>query len=294
MSTFCSLQKWWYNFRVIIDFHTHIFPPKVRDNRSEYLKQDPSFSTLYSNPQARLASAEDLIASMNQAGIDISIVLNIGWADHELCVETNNYILEAISHYPDRLVGFCAIQPRAGEAAIAEIERCARGGVRGIGELRSDTQGYDLGDEITMRPTAEMARRHRLVILTHSSEPVGHFYAGKGTITPDILYRFISNFTDLDIVCSHWGGGLPFYLFMPEVSQALGHVFFDTAASPFLYRNEVFAWVAQIAGADRILLGTDYPLVAQSKLIGSIQSLSLPEETKKAILGGNARKLLGL
>ena len=279
---------------VIIDFHTHIFPPRVRDNRSEYLKRDPSFSTLYSNPQARLASAEDLIASMDQAGIDISIVLNIGWADHELCVETNNYILEAISHYPDRLVGFCAIQPRAGEAAIAEIERCAKGGVRGIGELRSDIQGYDLDDEITMRPTAKMARRHRLIILTHSSEPVGHSYAGKGTITPDILYRFVSNFPDLDIVCSHWGGGLPFYLFMPEVSQALDHVFFDTAASPLLYRNKVFAWVAKIAGADRILLGTDYPLVAQSRLIGSIQSLSLPEETKKAILGGNASKLLRL
>ena len=281
-------------YRVIIDFHTHIFPPRFRENREEYLGRDPLFAHLYSDPKAKLATAEELIASMDKEGIDISIILNIGWTDLELCRQTNDYIMEAISRYPNRLVGFCAIQPRAGEAAIAEIERCARGGMRGIGELRPDIQGFDLGDEVTMGPVIEAARRHGFILLTHSSEPVGHDYKGKGNITPDILYRFICHFPELPIVCAHWGGGLPFYALMPEVKTALANVFFDTAASPFLYRPEIFKYVSEIVGTDKILFGTDYPLMPQSRVIKQLQSLNMGPEAEALILGGNAQKLLDL
>lgn len=278
----------------IIDFHTHIFPPRLRENREDYLGRDPLFAHLYTDPKAKVATAEELIASMDEEGIDISIILNIGWTDHELCCQTNDYIMEAIARYPQRLVGFCAIQPKAGAAAIAEIERCARGGMRGIGELRPDIQGFDLADEATMGPVIETARRHGLILLTHSSEPVGHDYKGKGTITPDIIYRFICRFPDIPIVCAHWGGGLPFYALMPEVKTALDNVFFDTAASPFLYRPEIFKYVAEILGVDKILFGTDYPLMSQSRVIKQLQSLNMGEEAEALILGGNAKKLLGL
>jgi predicted TIM-barrel fold metal-dependent hydrolase len=145
-----------------------------------------------------------------------------------------------------------------------------------------------------MAPIARVAREHRLVILTHTSEPVGHLYPGKGTITPDILYRFITNFPALALVCAHWGGGLPFYALMPEVTRALSNVYFDTAASPLLYRDEIFRHVAEIVGADKILFGSDYPLIRQSRIVKSIQSLSLSEEARSMILGGNARRLLSL
>lgn len=279
---------------MIIDFHTHVFPPQLRQNREDYLGRDPLFAHLYSDPRAKVATAEELIASMDEEGIDLSVILNIGWTDHELCHETNDYIMEAISRYPDRLVGFCAIQPRAGDAAIAEIERCVRGGIRGIGEMRPDIQGFDPDDEAIMSPVIEAARHHGLILLTHSSEPVGHEYMGKGSITPDILYRFISKFPDLPIVCAHWGGGLPFYALMPEVKTALENVFFDTAASPFLYRPDIFKHVAEIVGVDKILFGTDYPLMPQSRVIKQLQSLNIGEEAEALILGGNAKRLLGL
>ncbi|MBA7597727.1 hypothetical protein ES703_04733 [subsurface metagenome] len=279
---------------MIIDFHTHIFSPRLRENREQYLGRDPCFAHLYSDPKAELATAEELIASMDQEGIDRSIVLNIGWVSHQMCVETNDYIMEAISRYPERLVGFCALQPKAGEAAIAELERCARGGMRGIGEMRPDTQGFDLGDEATMRPIVEAAAEHRFILLTHASEPVGHLYSGKGNITPDILYRFICHFPQIPIVCAHWGGGLPFYALMPEVSQALENVFFDTAATPFLYRPEIFTHVAQIVGFDKILFGSDYPLLAPSRITSQLRSLGLGQEAEGLILGGNAERLLGL
>jgi len=279
---------------VIIDFHTHIFPPWLRERRDEYIKRDPCFSLLYSQPEAKIATAEELLASMDEAGIDLSVVLNVGWVSHELCVKTNDYILDSVSRYPTRLVGFCAIQPRAGDAAIAELERCAKAGAKGIGELRADVQGFDLADKTTMKPLVDAALKHDLIFLTHSSEPVGHEYSGKGSITPDILYSFVTAFPNLKLVCAHWGGGLPFYALMPEVAKALANVFFDTAATVFLYKPEIFEQMSHIIGSDKILFGSDYPLMHQNRVLAQIQSSQLPEEDKARIFGANAQKLLCL
>lgn len=229
---------------------------------------------------------------MDENGVDLSVVLNIGWVSHELCVETNDYILNSIVRYPKRLVGFCAIQPKAGDAAIAELERCAKAGAKGIGELRSDIQGFDLTDKTLMEPLVDTAIENNLIFLTHSSEPVGHQYTGKGSITPDILYSFVLDFPDLKIVCAHWGGGLPFYALMPEVGKSFTNVFFDTAATVFLYQPQIFEQVSQIIGSDKILFGTDYPLIHQNRVLAQIQSSELPEEDKSKILGANAQKLL--
>jgi len=123
---------------------------------------------------------------------------------------------------------------------------------------------------------------------------VGHEYSGKGSITPDILYSFITAFPKLKIVCAHWGGGLPFYAMMPEVARALANVFFDTAATVFLYKPEIFEQMIRIIGSDKILFGTDYPLMHQNRVISQIQSSELAEENKARILGANAQKLLCL
>ena len=277
---------------VIVDFHTHIFPAWLRERRDEYSKSDPCFSLLYSQPKAKMATAEELLASMDEAGIGLSVVLNAGWVSHELCVRTNDYILDSVSRYPTRLVGFCAIQPGTGDAAVVELERCARAGARGVGELRSDIQGFSLADKTTMKPLVDAALKHDLIFLTHSSEPVGHDYSGKGSITPGILYSFIAAFPSLKLVCAHWGGGLPFYALMPEVDDALDNVFFDTAATVFLYKPDIFEHMSHLIGSHKILFGSDYPLVPQNRVIAQIQSSQLPEEDKARILGANAQELL--
>jgi len=279
---------------MIIDFHTHVFPPEIKKDRDKYIERDPCFAILYSDPKAKIATADELIASMDESGVDVSVIANIGWTTHELCLETNDYIMESVSRYPQRLIGFGAVQPQSPEGAVNEIERLAKAGIKGIGEMRADIQLFDLSDELMMAPFVEAVRKHRLILLTHASEPVGHKYPGKGGITPDILYTFITSFPDLIIVCAHWGGGLPFYALMPEVKKAMSNVFFDTAASPFLYSPEIYNQVIQLVGADKILFGSDYPLLAQSRLLKEIRSLDLPGETERLILSGNARRLLGI
>lgn len=277
-----------------VDFHTHVFPPQIKKKRSQYVESDPCFAVLYANPEARIATAEELIAEMDRTGIDISVIHNIGWTTHDLCVETNDYIIDAVSRYPQRLVGFFAVQPQSPRAAVAEIERCARAGLRGVGEIRPDLQLFDLADEAVITPFVEALQEHNLILLTHASEPVGHSYPGKGNVTPDVLYPFIASYPELTVVCGHWGGGLLFYSLMPEVKEAMKNVYFDTAASPFLYSSEVYRQGIKLAGADKILFGSDYPLLPPRRLLNEIEALELNEDSRNLMLSGNALRLLGI
>ena len=279
---------------MVIDFHTHVFPTDLRERRDDLLAGDLTLSTLYSNPAARMASAEELVSTMDGAGIDVSVMQGIGWNDVGLARHANDYAIEAVLRFPMRLRGFCSVNPRWGAAAVAEVERCAKAGLSGIGELHPDTQGFDLGDEATMAPIVEAATALGMPILTHASEPVGHPYAGKGRTTPEVLERFIAGFPDATLICAHWGGGLPFYALMPEVLASLQNVFFDTAASPFLYRPDVFPTVVQLVGDDKVLLGTDYPLIDQKRLIRQVTNAPISDEAKDGILYTNAARLLGL
>jgi hypothetical protein len=220
--------------------------------------------------------------------------MGIGWKDPGLVVECNNYIIQSAANYPDRIVGFCSVNPALGDDAVTEIERCSRAGLRGIGELHADTQGFDITDRSLMRPLMDTARDLGMPVVVHASEPVGHLYPGKGLTTPDKAYRFIENFPENIIICAHWGGGLPFYALMPEVPKVMKNVYFDSAASPFLYRPEVFAAVAGLAGADKVLFGTDYPLIGQRRLLKQVEASGLDASAQQAILGGNAARLLGL
>jgi len=278
---------------MIIDFHTHIFSPAFDASRARFVETDATFGALYSDPKARISTAEDLIQAMDEDDVDQSVVMGIGWADSGVAREANDYIIDAVSRFPDRLVGFAGVNPAWGADAVAEVNRCADAGLRGVGELHPDSQGFDLGDQQTMAPLMEVIEARDLIITTHSSEPVGHFYQGKGMTRPEVLWQFIGNFPEATVICAHWGGGLPFYSLMPEVRESFSNVFFDTAASPFLYTPDVFQTVAQLVGANKILMGSDYGLLRPSRLITQVRESSLATEDKAAILGGNAEQLLG-
>ncbi len=279
---------------MIIDFHTHVFSPTLIASRERYVAADPCFALLYGNKKAKLATADELIGEMDSSGVDRAVILNIGWVSHELCVETNNYILESAAKYPNRLIPFIAVQPRAGTEAIQEIERCAVAGARGVGELRPDVQGLDLGDRKVMDPFVEALVERGLILLSHADEPVGHNYPGKGAVTPSVLYPFIEQYPTLKLVLAHWGGGLPFYAPMPEVVAALKNVWFDSAASPYLYRSTIYKHVAELSGVDKILFGSDWPLLSQQRCLEEVKALGLPSSTADRILGGNATALLGI
>ncbi|MFH1639961.1 MAG: amidohydrolase family protein [Chloroflexota bacterium] len=278
---------------MIIDCHTHIFSPRIRENRSDYVRSDPVFAELYASPKARLITAPELIDSMDEAGIDVSVILNIGWRSLKPCIESNDYILESVARYPERLIGFCAVPTAPSDSALDEIQRCAGGGIRGVGEIRPDPR-VDFRDRESAAPFVEVMKKHHLVLLTHASEPVGHEYPGKGVLTPGSLYPMIRCLAGLTVICAHWGGGLPFYTLMPEVKKALKDVYFDTAASPFLYRPEVYQIAARLVGAEKILFGSDHPVLPQKRLLTEIAALDMDGSAKELIWYGNAARLFGI
>jgi hypothetical protein len=80
---------------------------------------------------------------------------------------------------------------------------------------------------------------------------------------------------------------------MPEVQRlTAGRVWYDTAATSYLYRPEIFAAVAQLVGAEYILFGSDYGLLPQRRVIEHIERAGLDGHALSLILGENARKLL--
>ena len=280
--------------QVVIDFHTHVLPARFQQHREDYLRRDATFAALFASPKARIATAEQLLAAMDRAEVDVAVVMGYGWTDAEVAREANDYLLESASCHPQRLVAFCSLNPAWGWPAVYELERCARGGAKGIGELHPDTQGLDITDREAMAPLMDAARELGLCVLTHASEPLGHEYPGKGHTTPDQLYAFSYNFPDNTIVCAHWGGGLPFYALMPEVGQSLANVYFDSAATPLLYQPAVYSAAVQSAGYQRILFGSDYPLVGYHRALRQARESGLEPDVQEKVLGGNAAKLLGL
>ncbi len=278
---------------MLIDFHTHIVPPHVKDSRNKYVN-DPLFRLLYNSPKAKLATVEDLIASMDENEIDISVVLNISWSSAVLCTETNNYIMESVARYPGRLVGFGTIPIEPIDVALREIERCAKDGMKGIGEIRLARHIVDPENTALLNDYINNIVASELLLLVHSSEPVGHTYPGKGDTTPDILYSIATRFPELKLIAAHWGGGLPFYALMPEVKSALKNVYFDTAASPFLYNPLIYHEVINIMGEEHVLLGSDYPLLSPHRLIREVRALHLPIPKEEMVLYRNAQYLLGI
>jgi|TARA_B100001750_G_C15474038_1_gene581459 predicted TIM-barrel fold metal-dependent hydrolase len=278
---------------MVIDFHTHVFPPRIIEFRKDILEKDLTFKTLYSNDSSSMITAPQLLESMNHSTIDYSVLLGIGWNNIDLAKKSNNYILNSASKQ-NRFVPFCSINPLWGNDAVKEIVRCAKLGAKGIGELHPDTQGFAIDDHKLMEPIMTTAKRLGMIVLTHASEPVGHTYAGKGQTTPDKLLRFIQNFPSNLIVCAHWGGGLPFYSLMPEVKKLMANTYFDSAASPFLYNSSIFQVIPTLISSSQILFGTDYPLLSQLRVLAQLENSSLSAENKNLIKAGNARKLLNI
>lgn len=277
-----------------IDIHTHLFPPAIQQQRAKYCERDSWFNQLYSNPRSIMANTEDLIAEMDAAAVDASVSFSFGWTDTGLITETNNYIIDAMRRYPGRIYGMAVLLPTAGDAALYELERCAQAGMIGLGELMPHGQGYRLSEIDLLAPIMEVARRYSLLVMSHCSEPVGHLYPGKGNVSlPDIV-AFLAAFPDIRFIAAHWGGGLPFYTLMPEIQRITGNVWYDTAATVYLYDQRIFRVVASLVGAERILFASDYGLLRQKRIIEHVQQSGLDDRSIQMILGDNARRLLGL
>ena len=268
-------------------------PPEFSSERRRYRALDATLRELFTDDQGGMSTGDQLVKQMDKAGVDVSVAAGYGWTDIGVARTSNDYILDSAGKHPARIVPFCSVNPLWGQAAVEEVRRCVEAGARGIGELHPDTQGIISVDLATLAPVLDAARELGVPTLFHASEPVGHSYPGKGTVTPDMLEALVRAYPHNTFVFAHFGGGMPFYALMPEVGEMFANVYFDSAAFPYLYRPAVFPAVVTACGAERVLFASDYPLVSQTRALREMRKGGLSQSDEAAVLGGNAERILG-
>ena len=279
---------------MIIDVHTHIFPSDFRRSREKFFPSESAFKLLYQSPKSRLVSGPELLNAMDQNRVDRAVIFGFPWTNIELSKAHNDYIMEMVQKYSDRFTGLGCFDP-ASPGAAAEAERCLAGGLSGIGELAFYQAGIDDSALKQLEPVMELCDQRGLPVIIHTNEPVGHDYHGKTPITLSQIYGLIKRFADSNIILAHWGGGLFFYALMKkEVKDSLKNVYFDTAASPYLYDPEVYQMAVKLVGIDKILFGSDYPLLAPEKYFSEMEQSGLTKDEIDPICGLNAKRLFNL
>lgn len=275
---------------MVIDVHTHVFPPEFINDRERLVGKCPWFAALYANPKRKMVTTDRLLASMKRSGVDKAVVFGFPWQDAGRLRAANDYVFDAAQKADGKLIPFAVVDPGNMDLTEEEVVRLRGHNICGIGELMPDGQGFRLDDEHTMDGVMRLAAFHKLVVMIHTSEPVGHDYPGKGNVTPDVICRMAERFPAVKILCAHWGGGLIAYEMMPEVASLLKNVYYDSAASSLLYDDRVFGVAARIAPG-KILFGTDYPLISQSRLLKRARAELDGTAHLDDFLGANARKL---
>lgn len=277
-----------------IDVHTHIFPQEIVGDRGPFFHGEPIFKQLYDSPKARLVTAESLLQAMDMDEVDRAVVFGFPWHSVDVARKNNDYVLEAAAKYAPRLIPMGCVHP-LGDGSAEEAQRCLEAGAKGLGELAV----YEAcTPDFALKCYADLiacCRSHNAILLVHANEPVGHWYPGKAPMGLDFYYELARLTAGIPLVLAHWGGGLCFYeLLKKEAPQVLSQVYYDTAASPFLYRPVIYSQVSKILGSDKVLFGSDYPLLPPRRYFKEMEEACLSAEEIRSITGENAQRLFGV
>jgi hypothetical protein len=277
---------------LIIDVHTHIFPPDIIRGRDLFFRGEREFRLLYGPADSKMASAEMLIQSMDENGIDRSVVFGFPWRTPELLARHNDYVLAAAARFHDRLLPLGCLDLFS-QRCVEKAEKMLLDGVRGFGELAVYTAGGNMDLVLdNFKQIAVLCREKDLVLLTHANEPVGHEYPGKAPFGLDFYYDMATAAAGATLILAHWGGGLLFFELLKRQDPGLfAHIYYDTAASPFVYRSDIYRVATQVAGHNKILFGSDYPLISPKRYFTEMRQCGLADLHIDYISGKNAARI---
>ena len=277
---------------MIIDVHTHIFPPDIVRGRDLFHRGEPEFRLLYGPADSKMASAEMLIQSMDENGIDRSVVFGFPWRTAELLARHNDYVLDAAARFPDRLLPLACLDLFS-QRCVEKAEKALLDGVRGFGELAVYSAGGNMDRVLdNFKQIAVLCRGKDLVLLAHANEPVGHEYPGKAPFGLDFYYDMARAAAGATLILAHWGGGLLFFELLKKHDPGLfANIYYDTAASPFVYRSDIYRVATQAAGPNKILFGSDYPLISPKRYFKEIRQSGLSDLEIDGICGKNAARI---
>ena len=273
----------------MIDSHTHILPNKPNKLIEEF-GEEKVILEMFNNEQ-KISTPDQLIESMNLNNIQKSIILGYGWTNFSLLQASNQFNLDAAKKNASKLIPFFSINPIFKEN-LEEMEKCINLGGKGAGEIHPSIQELTLHEENIWKDSLKLLQENSLPLIIHSSEPAGHLYPGKGSTYPENIYKFIKLFPENTIILAHWGGGLLFYELMKEVKEISKNVYYDTAASSFLYDPKIFEIAIEIVGSEKIIFGSDFPILSPKRILAEMKNIK--EQDLMNITEKNIKNILNL
>jgi aminocarboxymuconate-semialdehyde decarboxylase len=232
--------------------------------------------------------------------------------------ETNRLIAEHVAQAPDRLIGLGVVPLQHPERIVEYLDDAVLGrGLAGV-EISSFAGDVELSDE-RLEPFWARAAELGCVVFLHPfgcslDERLDRFYLSNTVGQPVenavalshlIFAGVLDRHPGLRIVAAHGGGYLPFAIgrsdrawrVRPEAhgcaeepSTYLRKLWFDTV----VHDEESLRRLVEIAGPDRVLLGSDFPFdMGLDDPAGFVRSAGLADDVAERVLGGNAAALLG-
>ena len=272
-----------------------------------------------------LTDAQVRLAAMDAAGIDVQLVspmpIHHYWADLDLAARyanaVNAGILDHCAAAPGRLIGLGTAPLQHPGLAAEVLGRAVGDGLRGV-EVATYVAGIELADP-SLEPFWSTAADLDAVVFVHPwgctlgerlstaylSNIVGNPVETAVALSRLIFSGLLDRYPGLKILAAHGGGYLPGYLgrgdhawqVRPDShtcaeppSAYIRRLWFDA----LVYTPEGLRTLTAAAGADRVLLGTDYPFdMGITDPLDRLAAAGLPASASEAIRGGNAAALLG-
>jgi aminocarboxymuconate-semialdehyde decarboxylase len=265
---------------------------------------------------------------MDEAGIDVSIVSltcpNVYWGSAEVSAraarESNDTMAQAQARYPQRIRWLTSLPWEYPDAALGELARTCDNGAVGVMVL-ANVAGRSLTDPFFAPIWAEIDRRE-LPVLVHPTDPpgvdmmdmtkydlswsVGFMFDTTLAITRMIFDGFFDQYPKLKLIASHGGGTLPYLVgrfekgdeveipsrrrMQRKPTDYLRHIYYDSIT----YDVRPLQYLISVVGADRVMLGTDWPHQVHDTKGAFANTARLPEGQMKAIRSENARRVFGL
>ena len=263
--------------KMIIDFHTHMFPDALAEKTIPYLAQKSGYVNMTDGTLA------GTLKSMDNNGIDKSVVCNIATNAHQT-EKVNAFAIEINKN--DRIISFGSVHQDSDYEYYLDMLKS--NGIKGI-KLHPDYQNFFI-DDAKMSEIYEAILKRGFVLIFHTGVDDG--FGEPAHASPERIKRVMPMFRGEKVVLAHMGG---FRLWDRVYALLAGEdVYFDTSCSAGFMTPEMFRRLVSAHGTDKILFATDTPWTKPADGIKEIKALDISDAEKEKIFSGNAKKLLGL
>jgi predicted TIM-barrel fold metal-dependent hydrolase len=218
---------------------------------------------------------------------------------------TNQEIADLVKKHPAKFIGFGSVNPNKEENYIEEkLNQITNLGLKGIKMLPTLQLFSPIKNE-NFEKICAYCEKNKKILLYHTGCDPGPWENPELSedANPRYLDSILESYNPI-IILAHTGS---YSAYKPgiwfdeaiELGRKFENVYFDSSAvSSFIYSEKTLNRIRESVSLDRLLYGSDYPVVWGSSMKYEVEVIKncelLTEDEKLNILGLNAAKILNL